>query len=215
MPPNPPSKAHGFAIRSMSLCDMQISKSIKKNSWPPPPKSWGRPWTAYTLPETNKTPPEKSQLPWKILTLLPFPENSSRTKSQPLLKKFQHVPGPPRHPPQKMFNPSWKFLNPLEYFSTPPEIFQSLLKTFIFATCKFPNLSKKILGPPLPNPGDAPGQPIPFQKQIKPLPKNLNFPEKFLPFSPSPKIALELNLNHSWKNFNTYPAHPGTPPKNV
>ena len=26
-----------------------------------------------------------------------------------------------------------------------------------FATCKFPNLKKKILGPPLPNPGDAPG----------------------------------------------------------
>ena len=25
-----------------------------------------------------------------------------------------------------------------------------------FATCKFPNLKKKILGPPLPNPGDAP-----------------------------------------------------------
>ena len=44
MPPNPPSKAHGFAMRSMSLRDMQISKSQKKNSWPPPPKSWGRPW---------------------------------------------------------------------------------------------------------------------------------------------------------------------------
>ena len=29
-------------MRSMSLCDMQISKS-KKNSCPPPPKSWGRP----------------------------------------------------------------------------------------------------------------------------------------------------------------------------
>ena len=25
--PEPPSKAHGFAMRSMSLCDMQISKS--------------------------------------------------------------------------------------------------------------------------------------------------------------------------------------------
>ena len=36
MPPNPPSKAHGFAMRSMSLCDMQIPKSEKKNSWPPP-----------------------------------------------------------------------------------------------------------------------------------------------------------------------------------
>ena len=36
MPPNPPSKAHGFAMRSMSLGDMQISKSVKKNSWPPP-----------------------------------------------------------------------------------------------------------------------------------------------------------------------------------
>ena len=36
MPPNPPSKAHGFAMRSMSLRDMQISKSEKKNSWPTP-----------------------------------------------------------------------------------------------------------------------------------------------------------------------------------
>ena len=36
MPPNPPSKAHGFAMRSMSLRNMQISKSGKKNSWPPP-----------------------------------------------------------------------------------------------------------------------------------------------------------------------------------
>ena len=36
MPPNPPNKAHGFAMRSMSLRDMQISKSKKKNSWPPP-----------------------------------------------------------------------------------------------------------------------------------------------------------------------------------
>ena len=43
MPPNPPSNAHGFAMRSMSLRDMQIPKSEKKNSWPPPPKSWGRP----------------------------------------------------------------------------------------------------------------------------------------------------------------------------
>ena len=44
MPPNPPSKAHGFAMRSMSLCDMQISKSEKKILAPPPAKSWGRPW---------------------------------------------------------------------------------------------------------------------------------------------------------------------------
>ena len=44
MPPNPPSKAHGFAMRSMSLRNMQFSKSEKINSWPPPPaKSWGRP----------------------------------------------------------------------------------------------------------------------------------------------------------------------------
>ena len=43
MPPNPPNKAHGFAMRSMSLRDMQISKSEKLNSWPPPAKSWGRP----------------------------------------------------------------------------------------------------------------------------------------------------------------------------
>ena len=36
MPPNPPSNAHGFAMRSMSLRDMQIPKSEKKISWPPP-----------------------------------------------------------------------------------------------------------------------------------------------------------------------------------
>ena len=36
MPPNPPSNAHGFAMRSMSLRDMQIPKSEKKNSCPPP-----------------------------------------------------------------------------------------------------------------------------------------------------------------------------------
>ena len=34
MPPNPPN-------------DMQISKSEKKHSWPPPAKSWGRPWYLY------------------------------------------------------------------------------------------------------------------------------------------------------------------------
>ena len=47
MPPNPPNKTHGFAMRSMSLRDMQIPKSEKKNSWPPPAKSWGRP--CYTV----------------------------------------------------------------------------------------------------------------------------------------------------------------------
>ena len=44
MPPNPPSQAHGFAMRSMSLRDMQISKSEKKILGPPPAKSWERPW---------------------------------------------------------------------------------------------------------------------------------------------------------------------------
>ena len=34
MPPNPPSKVLGFANHSMSVRDMQISKSEKKNSWP-------------------------------------------------------------------------------------------------------------------------------------------------------------------------------------
>ena len=50
MPPNPPTKAHGFAMRSMSLRDMQIYKSEKKKYWPPPPaKSWGRPWRGPCL----------------------------------------------------------------------------------------------------------------------------------------------------------------------
>ena len=38
MPPNPPSNAHGFAMRSMSLRDMQIPKSGKKILGPPPYK---------------------------------------------------------------------------------------------------------------------------------------------------------------------------------
>ena len=36
MPPNPPSNAHGFAMRSMSLRDMQIPKSEKKKFLAPP-----------------------------------------------------------------------------------------------------------------------------------------------------------------------------------
>ena len=49
MPPNPPSNAHGFAMRSMSLRDMQIPKSEKKNSWPPPlPNPGDAPVYMYT-----------------------------------------------------------------------------------------------------------------------------------------------------------------------
>ena len=36
MPPNPPSNAHGEAMRSMSLRDMQIPKSEKNNFLAPP-----------------------------------------------------------------------------------------------------------------------------------------------------------------------------------
>ena len=55
MPPNPPSNAHGFAMRSMSLRDMQTSKSEKKILGPPPPKSWGRPCTtSYKYIEVRK-----------------------------------------------------------------------------------------------------------------------------------------------------------------
>ena len=39
----PPNNAHGFAMRSMSLRDMQIPKSEKKNSWPPPSQILGTP----------------------------------------------------------------------------------------------------------------------------------------------------------------------------
>ena len=49
MPPNPPNKAHGFAIRSMSLNDMQISKSPPKNSWPPLPNPGDAPVHATDL----------------------------------------------------------------------------------------------------------------------------------------------------------------------
>ena len=37
MPPNPPSNAHGFAMRSMSRSDMQIPKSENKKFLAPPP----------------------------------------------------------------------------------------------------------------------------------------------------------------------------------
>ena len=36
-PRTPLTKRMRFPMRSMSLCDMQISKSEKKNSWPPLP----------------------------------------------------------------------------------------------------------------------------------------------------------------------------------
>ena len=42
MPPDPPSKAHGLAIRRMSLRDMHILKSEKK-ILDSPAKSWVRP----------------------------------------------------------------------------------------------------------------------------------------------------------------------------
>ena len=46
MPPNLPGNAHGFAIHSMSLRDMQIPKSEKKILGPPLPNpgdatGWG------------------------------------------------------------------------------------------------------------------------------------------------------------------------------
>ena len=47
MPPNPSSNTHGFAMRSMSLRDMQSSKSEKKNSCPPLPNPGDAP--EYTL----------------------------------------------------------------------------------------------------------------------------------------------------------------------
>ena len=49
MPPNPPRNAHGFAMRSMSLRDMQIPKSEKKNSWPPPSQILGTPLVRIAL----------------------------------------------------------------------------------------------------------------------------------------------------------------------
>ena len=64
MPPNPPSKAHDFAMRSMSLRDMQISKSEKINSWrPPPAKSWGRPCVTANITQTPTQHGYKAQYP--------------------------------------------------------------------------------------------------------------------------------------------------------
>ena len=49
MPPNPPSKAHGFAMRSMSLRDMQIPKSEKKILAPPPCQILGTPLNTVSI----------------------------------------------------------------------------------------------------------------------------------------------------------------------
>ena len=57
MPPNPPSNAHGFAMRSMSLRDMQIPKSEKKNSWPPPSQILGTPLISPPLHPRKLQPP--------------------------------------------------------------------------------------------------------------------------------------------------------------
>ena len=53
MPPNPPSKAHGFAMRSMSLRDMQIPKSEKKILGPPRPPNPGDAPAHIVSKETN------------------------------------------------------------------------------------------------------------------------------------------------------------------
>ena len=52
MPPNPPSNAHGFAMRSMSLRDMQIPKSEKKILGPPLPNPGDAP-DIYRLFKTD------------------------------------------------------------------------------------------------------------------------------------------------------------------
>ena len=49
MPPNPPNKAHGFAMRSMSLCDMQIPKSGKKKFLAPPCQILGTPLSIHDV----------------------------------------------------------------------------------------------------------------------------------------------------------------------
>ena len=47
MPPNPPTNAHGFAMRSMPLRDMQIPKSEKKILGPPLPNPGDAPVYIY------------------------------------------------------------------------------------------------------------------------------------------------------------------------
>ena len=49
MPPNPPSNAHGFAMRSMSLRDMEIPKSEKKFLGPPLPNPGYAPVFNYNI----------------------------------------------------------------------------------------------------------------------------------------------------------------------
>ena len=49
MPPNPPSKVHGFAMRSMSLRNMQISKPEKKFLAPPLPNPGDAPGVNHMI----------------------------------------------------------------------------------------------------------------------------------------------------------------------
>ena len=63
MPPNPPSKAHGFAMRSMSLRDMQFSKS-KKKILAPPCQFLGTP----LIPTM-----------WKLANIIPIPKPNKDT----------------------------------------------------------------------------------------------------------------------------------------
>ena len=60
MPPNPPSKAHGFAIRSMSLCDIQIFKSDEKKILGPPlPNPGDAPAERTPQKKNTETTPQK------------------------------------------------------------------------------------------------------------------------------------------------------------
>ena len=69
MPLNPPSNAHGFAMRSMSLRDMQIPKSEKKNSWPPPlPNPGDAPAMIYNVCNYNNYRPIAIQVPTITIT---------------------------------------------------------------------------------------------------------------------------------------------------
>ena len=54
MPPNPPSKAHGFAMRGMSLRDMQIFKSQKKFLDPLPNPGYAPDYACGICTNTNK-----------------------------------------------------------------------------------------------------------------------------------------------------------------
>ena len=72
MPPNPPSSAHGFAMRSMSLRDKQVPKSEKKISWPPLPNPGDAPGYQVLIQNQRGPHPTKWDKSGMIVDVKPY-----------------------------------------------------------------------------------------------------------------------------------------------